>query len=41
MFCNIFSCFYKKNESDIDEIKWQRCKALPLYHIYIRKQNYK
>ena len=39
MFCNIFSCFYKKNDSDIDEIKWKRIKLLPLYYSYIHKQN--
>ena len=31
MFCNIFSCFYKKNKVDIEEIKWNRIKTLPLY----------
>ena len=40
MFCNVFSCFYKKNEPDIDdEIKWKRIKLLPLYNAYIHKQN--
>jgi hypothetical protein len=41
MFCNIFSCFYKKNKVDIEEIKWNRIKTLPLYHLYLRKQNNK
>jgi len=41
MFCNIFSCFYKKNEPDIDKIKLKRIKLLPLYDVYIRKKNSK
>ena len=26
---------------DIEEIKWNRIKTLPLYHLYLRKQNNK
>ena len=41
MFCNIFSCFYKKNEPDMDEIRLKRIKLLPLYHLYVCKKNSK